>query len=287
MVQKGHAEKKQNLYRRDPAWAKGLISAAQAVAGSVKSLVTAANGAASGNAEEEALIASAKGVAAATARLVYASRTKADPFSPTQKSLSAAAKSVASATKQLVEAARSAQQVSDQIEAKPDWDGMGETEKKKQELEQQTKILKLAKELESAQKHLLDMRKKEYQEATGNPSPSKNAPPEKPAPRPVPTGASPNRPQPVPTGAPPGRPQPVPRPAGGVAPPAALKKIGSVDKVYSLEQLKAKPTGLDPLKLETYLSDEDFQRVFNMDREAFAKLPEWKRSSVKKQAGLL
>jgi hypothetical protein len=82
---KGRAERKENVYRRDPAWAKGLISAAQSVAGSVKGLVNAANGAVSGRAEEEALVASAKGVAAATARLVYASRTKADPFSGTQR----------------------------------------------------------------------------------------------------------------------------------------------------------------------------------------------------------
>jgi hypothetical protein len=50
------------------------------VAGTVKDLVTAANAASQGKAEEEALVASAKGVAAATARLVFASRAKADPF---------------------------------------------------------------------------------------------------------------------------------------------------------------------------------------------------------------
>ncbi len=99
LVTKGKAEKSKNLYRRDPAWAKGLISASQAVAGSVKSLVTAANASTQSKVPEEELIASAKGVAAATARLVFASRTKADPFSPTQKKLSAAAKAVAEATK--------------------------------------------------------------------------------------------------------------------------------------------------------------------------------------------
>lgn len=41
----------------------------------------------SGRIEEEALVAAAKGVAAATARLVFASRAKADPFSPTQQVL--------------------------------------------------------------------------------------------------------------------------------------------------------------------------------------------------------
>jgi hypothetical protein len=46
----------------------------------VKDLVKAANGAVQEKAEEEALVASAKGVAAATARLVFASRAKADPF---------------------------------------------------------------------------------------------------------------------------------------------------------------------------------------------------------------
>lgn len=40
---KGQISKQQSVYKRDPAWAKGLISAAQSVAGTVKDLVSAAN----------------------------------------------------------------------------------------------------------------------------------------------------------------------------------------------------------------------------------------------------
>eukprot|EP01128_Nolandella_sp_AFSM9_P012687 TRINITY_DN951_c0_g2_i2.p1 TRINITY_DN951_c0_g2~~TRINITY_DN951_c0_g2_i2.p1 ORF type:complete len:2415 (-),score=843.80 TRINITY_DN951_c0_g2_i2:361-7515(-) len=69
----------QKKYMSDPTWANGLISAAQNVAGAVSQLVKAANESVEGKAQEEALVASAKAVATATAHLVAASRSKADP----------------------------------------------------------------------------------------------------------------------------------------------------------------------------------------------------------------
>lgn len=61
-------------------------------------------------------------MAAATAKLVFASKTKADPFSPTQKKMSDYARAIAAATKQLIEAAHYVQQnTSKEDENRPDW----------------------------------------------------------------------------------------------------------------------------------------------------------------------
>jgi hypothetical protein len=54
----------ESVYMKDPAWARGLISAAQAVAGNVKLLVAAANRAASNEGSEEELVACGRGVQA-------------------------------------------------------------------------------------------------------------------------------------------------------------------------------------------------------------------------------
>jgi len=37
---------------------------------------------------------------------------------------------------------------------------------------------------------------------------------------------------------------------------------------------------------ESYLSPEDFQKVFGISKEAFAKLPKWRRVDKKKKANL-
>ncbi|XP_033913426.3 supervillin-like isoform X2 [Acipenser ruthenus] len=57
---------------------------------------------------------------------------------------------------------------------------------------------------------------------------------------------------------------------------------------YSFEELQAKPLpeGVDPLKLEIYLSNEDFQRVLEMKRDEFNSLPNWKQINLKKSKGL-
>jgi hypothetical protein len=165
-----------------------------------------------------------------------------------------------------VDAARNAKQlVPEDTEAKPNWEALGETAQKKAEIEAQTKILKLQKDLEGAQKQLLDMRKKEYQEATGN---TKAAP----------TKAA----QPAPAN------KAAPAKVGGPARTVArTKKLMPGEKVFSYDNLRAKPAECDPALLEKYLSDEEFVQVFNMTKAAFEKLPEWKRQSQKKQLGLL
>ncbi|KAL4624638.1 supervillin-like [Arapaima gigas] len=57
---------------------------------------------------------------------------------------------------------------------------------------------------------------------------------------------------------------------------------------YPLEELLARPLpeGVDPLRLEVYLSNEDFKRALEMTREEFDGLPGWKQMNVKKAKGL-
>ncbi|XP_072926787.1 supervillin-like isoform X4 [Hemitrygon akajei] len=57
---------------------------------------------------------------------------------------------------------------------------------------------------------------------------------------------------------------------------------------YSLEEIMSRPLpeGVDPQKLETYLSDKDFQKLLQMPREEFYKLPSWKQVNCKKAKGL-
>ncbi|XP_063180627.1 supervillin isoform X17 [Chroicocephalus ridibundus] len=58
--------------------------------------------------------------------------------------------------------------------------------------------------------------------------------------------------------------------------------------VYPLADLLARPLpeGVDPLKLEIYLSDEDFEVALEMTREEYNALPSWKQVNLKKAKGL-
>ncbi|XP_073704171.1 supervillin isoform X2 [Garra rufa] len=57
---------------------------------------------------------------------------------------------------------------------------------------------------------------------------------------------------------------------------------------YPLATLQTRPLphGVDPLRLEMYLTDEDFERVLDMKREEFDTLPGWKQVNLKKAKGL-
>ncbi|KAH8365972.1 hypothetical protein KR093_007767 [Drosophila rubida] len=57
---------------------------------------------------------------------------------------------------------------------------------------------------------------------------------------------------------------------------------------YPLEVLKARPLpeGVEPTRLELYLSSEDFQLALGMSREEFEQLPVWKQTKLKKERGL-
>ncbi|XP_058525645.1 supervillin isoform X10 [Ochotona princeps] len=58
--------------------------------------------------------------------------------------------------------------------------------------------------------------------------------------------------------------------------------------VYPLADLLARPLpeGVDPLKLELYLTDEDFEFALDITREEFNALPSWKQVNLKKSKGL-
>ncbi|XP_056656896.1 supervillin isoform X9 [Monodelphis domestica] len=58
--------------------------------------------------------------------------------------------------------------------------------------------------------------------------------------------------------------------------------------VYPLADLLARPLpeGVDPLKLEIYLTDEDFEVALEMTREEYSMLPSWKQVNLKKAKGL-
>lgn len=58
--------------------------------------------------------------------------------------------------------------------------------------------------------------------------------------------------------------------------------------IYPLADLLARPLpeGVDPLKLEIYLTDEDFEFALEMTREEYSALPTWKQVNLKKAKGL-
>ncbi|PNY04664.1 villin-2-like protein [Trifolium pratense] len=61
-------------------------------------------------------------------------------------------------------------------------------------------------------------------------------------------------------------------------------------RVFSYEQLKAKSgshlSGVDLQRREAYLSDQEFETVFAMTKEAFNKLPKWKQDMLKRKFDL-
>mmetsp|Transcript_9000 Transcript_9000/g.13608 ORF Transcript_9000/g.13608 Transcript_9000/m.13608 type:complete len:2173 (-) Transcript_9000:100-6618(-) len=163
----GKASPHLNVYKKDPAWAQGLISAAQAVAGTTEDLVDAANGVVKGDADDARLIAAVRMVGGATARLVTASRVKADPNSPSQRRLEAAAQAVARATKHLSEAAQKREEIksgasSAKLSEKDSAAQLSAVQARRKALEQQAKIERLRKQLEAAEKEVYTDRRKEY-----------------------------------------------------------------------------------------------------------------------------
>ena len=60
-------------------------------------------------------------------------------------------------------------------------------------------------------------------------------------------------------------------------------------KTYPLQKLQSEadlPTDVDPTCKESYLTDEDFHRIFQMDKEAFQAIPQWRKIQLKKGAKL-
>jgi hypothetical protein len=147
---------------KDPAWARGLISAAQSVGGNVKLLVAAANKAAQGNGQDTELVATGRGVAAATIRLITASRAKADPFSPNQQNLSQCGKNVQRATDNLVVHAGKYADVTEKDTADVNIDDLGAVAKLRLQREKESELAALEAQLAAEQNALLNMQKGRY-----------------------------------------------------------------------------------------------------------------------------
>ena len=169
IVGQGRATSKKlgQVYKKDPAWEEGLISAAKAVAGTTEDLVSFANQSIKGECGEEMLVACVRGVGGATARLVSAAKAKADPFSDSHKSLGACAKLIAEATQELANATKAATEK--KVEAEIQKKNAGSNNRvsfaglRAKELEEQARIAKLELELERARQNLFSKRKSEYQ----------------------------------------------------------------------------------------------------------------------------
>mmetsp|Transcript_35961 Transcript_35961/g.101212 ORF Transcript_35961/g.101212 Transcript_35961/m.101212 type:complete len:2433 (+) Transcript_35961:59-7357(+) len=164
LISQGRATKTPSPYRKDPAWAQGLISAAHEVAGTVEDLVSCSNKAVEGDGGEEGVIAAVRMVGGATARLVNASRVKVDRGSRSQQRLEAAAKTVTKCTKELAEAAKLA--TAHQTDVKMEKSFQSFAGKRAWELQAQTEIAKLEMELENARRRMFKSRKEEYAKKT-------------------------------------------------------------------------------------------------------------------------
>ncbi|CCH42178.1 Endocytosis protein end4 [Wickerhamomyces ciferrii] len=152
-------------YKKHNRWTEGLISAAKAVAGSTKILISTADGVLGNKNSHEELIVASNEVAASTAQLVAASRVKATFMSKSQEKLEVASKTVTSACRVLVN------QVQDILskrtnggENEIDYSKLTNHENKTVEMEQQVEILKLENALGAARKRLGEIRKYGYRD---------------------------------------------------------------------------------------------------------------------------
>jgi len=72
--------------------------------------------------------------------------------------------------------------------------------------------------------------------------------------------------------------------------PSSVKAAAAVysdNRKHPLADLqKGVPEGVDPSRKEDYLSDADFEAVFKMKRDAFTKLPNWKKDNLKKSTNM-
>jgi len=68
-----------------------------------------------------------------------------------------------------------------------------------------------------------------------------------------------------------------------VSPSPEIQRI----KFWTLSQLQQKPEGLDVECLESYLEDDEFRQVFEMEKEKFYICPKVLQFEMKKRVGLL
>jgi len=148
--------------REDPNWAQGLMSAAKLVALTSQDLVAAANLVAKGQLQEDAIIAIARTVGGATARLNAAAKARLDAGSSIQKQLADASNKINAETKELTREAQQAMEDALRQEEKAKV-----SEKKNafaaraERLEGQEKVNALTRQLDNAYRQLKIVRQKE------------------------------------------------------------------------------------------------------------------------------
>ncbi|XP_026762045.1 huntingtin-interacting protein 1 isoform X5 [Galleria mellonella] len=159
----GDPKTRQKMYRKNPQWSEGLISAAKAVVFAAKLLVSSADEAvgAGGSGRVEGVSAAAHEVAGSTAQLVAASRARAPPAAPSLARLAAASRSVAAAAGAVVAAVRAGSALVHEQEAL-DTSALTLTATRILEMESKVRSLELETALEAERSRLAALRKRHY-----------------------------------------------------------------------------------------------------------------------------
>jgi hypothetical protein len=63
-------------------------------------------------------------------------------------------------------------------------------------------------------------------------------------------------------------------------------RIWMVKKARHSSSALSLPPGVDPARIETYLSTSTFQEKFSMSKADYSASPRWKQIEMKKNAGL-
>jgi len=193
LVSQGKMKDKKGDEGDDGQWAQGLISAAALVASATQALCEAANTTIQEGSDGTHLVASAKQVSKATAQLVLACQVKAESGSKSMEGLKVASNAVRKATDELVKAAQGTHEKTPFIKVKKDIfkeriDAEAKVLKLEQELseakalqlklsaktsflvsdirkarEAEGRAMTLAKELQAAREHVLELNKKQYE----------------------------------------------------------------------------------------------------------------------------
>ncbi|KAL0838665.1 hypothetical protein ABMA28_016738 [Loxostege sticticalis] len=162
----GDPKTRQKMYRNNPQWSEGLISAAKAVVFAAKLLVTSADEAVGAAGRLEGVSAAAHEVAGSTAQLVAASRARAPPASEPLAKLTRASRSVAAATGAVVAAVRAGSALRHDTEAL-DTSALTLTATRRLEMESKVRALELESALDAERARLAALRKRHYHLAQG------------------------------------------------------------------------------------------------------------------------
>ncbi|XP_026739125.1 huntington interacting protein related 1 isoform X2 [Trichoplusia ni] len=161
----GDPKTRQKMYRKNPQWSEGLISASKAVVFAAKLLVTSADeavGSEGASGAVEGVSAAAHEVAGSAAQLVAASHARAPPASPALARLTAARRAVAAATAALVAAVKAGSTLVLEQEAL-DTSSLSLTATRRLEMESKVRSLKLETALDAERARLAALRKRHYQ----------------------------------------------------------------------------------------------------------------------------